>query len=90
MRTTAQILASYRNAVKRQFFEVIGRKVEVPSSVTIPADPQEALQLGMALGRTEGYSDGLVDGTQLGLDVGLEAVDAMLSQPVVFGQTGSA
>lgn len=88
MRTTVEILASYRNCIKQRFFEVVGRKADVPSTLAVPSDPQEALRLGMALGRQEGYGDGLVDGTKLGLDLGLEAVDAMLSQSVILGQLG--
>jgi hypothetical protein len=90
MRSTAQILASYKDAMKRRFLEVIGRRSVVPATVTVPTDPQAALELGMALGRKEGYGDGLKDGTALGLDVGLEAVDEILAQPVIFGTPGTA
>jgi hypothetical protein len=88
MRTTSQILSSYRDRFKRRFIEVIGRTTD--TSVEVPQDPREALKLGMALGRQEGYSDGLLDGTQLGLNVGLEAVDEMLAQPVFYGTPGNA
>jgi hypothetical protein len=89
MRTTTQILASYRDRVKQRFVEMTTRRVEsLPAD--IPTDPKQALELGLAMGRREGYSTGLVDGTQLGLDVGLEAVDEMLSQPVFFGTYGMA
>jgi hypothetical protein len=88
MRTTGQILASYRAALKQRFYEVIGQATD--PSVSVPTDPSEALKLGITLGRKEGYSNGLVDGTQLGLDVGLDAVDEMLAQPVIFGTPGAA
>jgi len=90
MPTTTQVLAAYRDATKRRFYEVVGRRAEVPPTVEVPADPAEALRLGVALGRREGYGTGLVDGTRLGLDVGLDALDAMLSQPVIFGSAASA
>jgi len=88
MRTTAEILASYRDCIKQRFLDLVGRKASVPADV--PLDPEEAMRQGIELGRREGYGDGLVDGTKLGLDVGLEAVDEMLSQPVIFGQPGTA
>lgn len=90
MRTTTEILASYRDAIRRNFYEFIGRSGDLPPTMAIPADPRAALLLGMQVGRKQGYGSGLVDGTQLGLDVGLEAVDAMLSQPVIFGTPGAA
>jgi len=88
MRTSAQILASYREVVKRKFFALIGRST--PMKEDLPQDPHAAWELGMSQGRKEGYGSGLVDGTQLGLDVGLDAVDEMLAQPVIFGSVGSA
>jgi len=88
MRTTPQILASYRDAVRTRFFEFIGRKTQNPAHV--PRDPKEAMKLGIALGRQQGYGSGLVDGTQLGLDVGLETVDEMLTQPVILSHPGRA
>jgi len=90
MRSSAQILANYKETVKRRFFEVIGRKATVPLSLVIPLDPRAALELGMEMGRRSGYGDGLLDGTSLGLDVGLEAADEILSQPVIFGPPGAA
>jgi len=90
MQTTTEILASYRDAIRRRFYEFVGRTDDLPSTMDIPADPQEAMLLGLRMGRKQGYGSGLVEGTQLGLDVGLEAVDAMLSQPVIFGTPGSA
>jgi hypothetical protein len=88
MLTTAEILASYRDAMKRRFLAVVRRRPVVPRTLVVPADPQAALRLGLKLGRSSGYGEGLVDGTKLGLDVGLESVDAMLCQPVIFGQGG--
>ena len=88
MRNAVQILATYRDAAKERFLEILGRTSKVPED--IPLDPEAALRMGMALGRREGYGTGLVDGTKLGLGVGLEAVDEMLNQPVIFGPAGNA
>ena len=85
MPTTAQILHRYKRAVQQRFFEILGRTTATPAGLVVPSDPAEALALGMKLGRREGYGTGLVDGTALGLDVGLEAVDAMMCQPVIIG-----
>jgi len=90
MRSSTQILANYKEAVKRRFFEAVGRKALVPPSLVIPLDPRAALELGMEMGRRSGYGDGLLEGTSLGLDVGLEVADEMLSQPVIFGPPGMA
>jgi len=90
MPTTMQILRTYKLRVQRRFFEILARHSAPPTGLIVPSDPQKALELGMQLGRNEGYGTGLVDGTALGLDVGLEAVDAMLSQPVLLGPIGVA
>ena len=67
MRTTTEILASYRDAIRRSFYEFIGRSGGLPPTTAIPTDPQAALLLGMRMGRKQGYGSGLVDGTKLGL-----------------------
>ena len=85
MPTAAQILKQYKRAVQMRFFEVLSRTTPTPVGLVVPSDPAEALALGMVLGRRDGYGTGLVDGTALGLDVGLEAVDAMMCQPVIIG-----
>jgi len=90
MRTTAQILNSYRDDMARLFVAAVRRRGLLPPVARIPTDPRAALLLGMKLGRKEGYGEGLVEGTRLGLNVGLEATDEMLSQPVIFGQMASA
>lgn len=89
MRTTTQILAAYKDRVKDRFLAVV-RRADLPEGVAIPADPEEALKLGLRLGRKEGYGEGLVEGTSLGMDVGLDAVDEMLSQPVFIVPGGMA
>lgn len=90
MITTMEILGRFKDQIRLRFFEVADGKVEVPEGLVVPTTPEAALRLGMRLGRQQGYGNGLVDGTELGLDVGLEAVDAMLSQPIIFGATGAA
>jgi hypothetical protein len=90
MRTTKQILSSYRDVMTHRFLAVVRHQESVPPSVRVPVSPRAALLLGMKLGRKAGYGDGIAEGLQLGLNVGLEAVDAMMSQPVIFGRVASA
>lgn len=90
MITTLAILARYKDAAKQKFLALVGRSPTIPANVQVPSDPKEALRVGILIGRQEGYSEGLVDGTAMGLDVGLEAADAALSQPVIFGPVGMA
>lgn len=89
MKSAVQILSTYKDRIRARFLAV-AKRTGLPAGVKIPDDPQEALKLGLALGRKEGYGEGLVDGTTLGLDVGLEAVDAMMSQPVILVPGGHA
>jgi len=90
MKSAVQILAAYKDRVRQRFLAVVRRTDDLPEGVDVPADPQEALKLGRTLGRKEGYGEGLVDGTALGMDVGLEAVDEMMSQPVILVPGGRA
>lgn len=85
MRSTLDILADYKSALKTRFLSFVMGPAPVPENMSVPSDPVEALQLGMKIGRSEGYSEGLVEGAGLGLDVGIEAMDEMMSHPVVFG-----
>ena len=82
-----QILNTYRVAVRRRFYEFVERQAQSPQGLRVPANPKDALELGIRLGRKEGYGTGLVDGTTLGLDVGLETMDAIHSQPVIIGHS---
>lgn len=90
MATTLAILARYKDAMKQRFLTVVGRAPTIPISVNVPADPEEALRLGIMIGRREGYGAGLVDGTELGFDVGVEAAELALAQPVILGPVGRA
>ena len=90
MTTALEILAQYKSTMKQKFMDMVRLAPRVPPHTRVPLDPEEAMRMGILIGRKEGYSMGLVDGTTLGLDVGVEAVDAMLSQPVIFGSMGVA
>lgn len=82
------ILQSYKESI-REHFNAFAHK-PVLASLAASKSPEEALRLGVLLGRQEGYEEGLVEGTRLGLTVGLDAVDAMMAQPVVLSPGGSA
>ena len=81
------VLSRYKGPIKARFLEVVQRS---PPVIPLPMEAEAALKLGLQLGRQEGYGEGLVDGTRLGLDAGMEAMDALLSQPVIFGPPGLA
>lgn len=85
MPSALEVLARYKDRTKRRFMAFVGRAPAVPADTAVPTDAAAALRLGIQIGRREGYGEGLVDGTALGLDVGFETVDAMMSQPVIFG-----
>lgn len=82
--TALAVLRRYREITRRRFFAIIKKDPEVPN-IQIPADPEEAIKMGIRIGRQQGYGEGLVDGTKLGLDVGLETMEEALCQPVIFG-----
>lgn len=89
MPSALEILTSYKDTIRKRFRDFLRRPVEVPSDMAVPTAAAAALTLGIRLGRQEGFSEGLIVGTTLGLDVGMDVVDAMLSQPVIFGTPGN-
>lgn len=83
--TALAVLRRYKDATRQRFFTLVRKDPEVPTTLQIPADPAEAIKMGIRIGRQQGYGEGLVDGTKLGLDVGLETMEEALCQPVIFG-----
>lgn len=62
------ILSRVKAAAKQRYMERMAQ-VAVPVDVEIPADPREALLMGMRLGKREAYEEGLLDGVRITMDV---------------------
>lgn len=78
----SNVLSKRKPQVQALYLQRVQEQVPLPSGLSLPTDPQEALNIGLRLGRSSGYGDGLVDGTELGLDVVLEVMDTLMDRPV--------
>lgn len=87
MTTPMSILARYKSAVKARFTAFCGGNadVSIPPQTRVPANPQDAILLGILIGRQQGFSSGLLEGVQLGLKVSSESQQPPLCPP--FTQT---